>query len=125
MRLLLDSHVLLWALVEPARLAGPAATEIASPANAVFVSTASVWELEIKRACGKLVLPDDWLGALDEAGFVDLPIKRHHGMTAARLPWHHRDPFDRLLIAQAMTEGLRFVTADRFAAAYGVPVLAA
>jgi PIN domain nuclease of toxin-antitoxin system len=62
-----------------------------SPANLVFASAASVWELEIKRACGKLDLPDDWVGALDAAGFVELPVIRRHAMTAARLPWHHRD----------------------------------
>ncbi len=125
MKLLLDSHVILWTLLEPAKLAGRVAAEIMSPANLVFTSAASVWELEIKRACGKLDLPDDWVGALDAAGFVELPVIRRHAMTAARLPWHHRDPFDRILIAQALDENLRFVTADRMAATYGVSMLEA
>ena len=125
MKLLLDSHVILWALLEPGKIAGTVAAEIVSPANLVFVSPASVWELEIKRACGKLDLPDDWVGALDAAGFVELPVLRRHAMTAARLPWHHRDPFDRMLIAQAQIQGLRFVSRDRVAAAYGVSLLEA
>jgi PIN domain nuclease of toxin-antitoxin system len=124
-KLLLDSHVILWALLEPGKIAGTVAAEIVSPANLVFVSPASVWELEIKRACGKLDLPDDWVGALDAAGFVELPVLRRHAMTAARLPWHHRDPFDRMLIAQAQIQGLRFVSRDRVAAAYGVSLLEA
>ncbi len=125
MKLLLDSHVLVWALLDPGRLAGRVAAEIASPANLVVVSTASVWELEIKRACGKLELPDTWTDAVDAAGFVELPVIRRHALAAARLPWHHRDPFDRVLIAQALAEGLQFVTTDRMALAYGVPLLEA
>lgn len=125
MKLLLDSQILLWALLDPDRLPAQVAAEVASPVNLVLVSTASVWELEIKRACGKLELPDAWVEAIDAAGFVELPVIRRHALASARLPWHHRDPFDRVLIAQAMTEGLRLVSADRMAAAYGVPILAA
>ena len=125
MRLLLDSHALLWALTAPDNLSVAAAREIRSAANSVWFSPASVWELEIKRAQGKLVLPDDWLDAVERSRFVELPIRCSHAEQAGRLPWHHRDPFDRILIAQSLVENFRLVTRDRFAAAYGVMVLEA
>ncbi|MBU3665267.1 MAG: type II toxin-antitoxin system VapC family toxin [Chthoniobacterales bacterium] len=125
MRILLDSHALLWALIAPDKLSAAAAREIRSAANNVWFSPASVWELEIKRAQGKLELPDNWLEAVERARFVELPIRGSHGMLAGRLPWHHRDPFDRMLIAQALVEDLRLATRDRLAASYGVKVLEA
>lgn len=125
MDLLLDSHALLWALASPEKLSRQAAAEIRHPGRAVFYSPASVWELEIKVARGKLVLPADWTDALARAGFLELAIGTAHAVAAARLPWHHQDPFDRMLIAQAQTQGLRFVSRDHFAAAYGVPLLEA
>lgn len=124
-RLLLDSHALLWALTAPKKLLADAAREIAAAANNVWFSPASVWELETKRAQGKLVLPENWLEAVERTRFAELPIRSHHATTAGRLPWHHRDPFDRMLIAQALAEDLRLVTRDRFAAAYGVKLLEA
>lgn len=125
MRLLLDSHALLWALAEPEKLHARAAREISDPANAVFFSAVSVWELEIKRERGKLSLPDDWLRAVKECGFLELAVTSEHVKRAAGLPWHHRDPFDRMLVAQSLCEDLRLVTRDRFAARYGAIVLEA
>ena len=125
MRLLLDSHALLWALTAPERLSPDAAREIAAAANNVWFSPASVWEVEIKRAQGKLDLSDNWMDAVERSRFAELPIRSSHAESAGRLPWHHRDPFDRMLIAQAVVEDLRLVTRDRFAAAYGVSILAA
>ncbi len=125
MDLLLDSHALLWALLSPEKLSAKAASEIRNPARAVFYSPASVWELEIKIARGKLTLPPDWTDALARAGFLELAIGTTHAVAAARLPWHHQDPFDRMLIAQAQAQGLRLVSRDQFAATYGVPLLEA
>ena len=125
MRLLLDSHALLWALTAPDKLSADAAREIAAAANNVWFSPASVWELEIKRAQGKLDLPDSWLDAAEPSRFAELPIRSSHAIAAGRLPWHHRDPFDRMLIAQALVEDLRVVTRDRLALAYGAKVLEA
>jgi PIN domain nuclease of toxin-antitoxin system len=93
--------------------------------NDVSVSAASVWEVGIKRALGKLQVPRDVLRALRDAGFEALPITWDHGLAAASLPPHHRDPFDRMLVAQARLEGLTLVTRDPIFAVYGVPVLAA
>ena len=125
MRLLLDSHALLWALTAPEKLSADAAREIAAAANNVWFSPVSVWELEIKRAQGKLDLPDSWLNAVERSRFAEFPIRSSHATIAGRLPWHHRDPFDRMLIAQALVEDLRLVTRDRLAAAYGVKMLEA
>ena len=125
MRLLLDSHALLWALTAPGKLSADAAREIRAAANHVWFSPASVWELEIKRAQGKLELPEGWLDAVERTGFVELPIRSGHATLAGRLPWHHRDPFDRMLVAQALVENVRLVTRDRVAVAYGVTLLEA
>ncbi|MEX1110452.1 MAG: type II toxin-antitoxin system VapC family toxin, partial [Chthoniobacterales bacterium] len=88
-------------------------------------SPVSVWELEIKRAQGKLELPDDWLDAVERSRFVELPIRGGHATLAGRLPWHHRDPFDRMLIAQSLVEHFHLLTRDRLIAAYGVMLLEA
>jgi PIN domain nuclease of toxin-antitoxin system len=123
-RLLLDTHVLLWwRLQEP--LAPPAADAIADPRNDVFVSAASIWEAEIKAAAGKLRLGVDLVEQVSDARFRGLPIELQHGVAAARLPPHHRDPFDRMLIAQAKAEGLTLVSRDPVFGAYGIPLLAA
>lgn len=121
--LLLDSHALFWALTAPEKLTTSAAKEIRSAGNQVWFSPVSVWELEIKQAQGKLSLPDGWLGAVGRSRFIELPIRSSHSITAARLPWHHRDPFDRMLVAQAMEEKLRLVTRDRVIALYDIKLL--
>lgn len=123
MNLLLDAHALLWALHDPGRLRAEAAEAIQDPGRAVFYSAASVWELELKAAVGKLELPEDWLSAADESGFLELPVKAAEARDSARLPWHHRDPFDRVVVAQALKHGLRVATRDPTIPRYDVPVL--
>jgi PIN domain nuclease of toxin-antitoxin system len=121
--LLLDSHALLWALHDPARLAPAARFAISDARRAVYFSAASAWELEIKAAKGKLTLPEHWIAAAEETGFRELPVTASDARRSAHLPWHHSDPFDRLLIAQALTHGLYLATRDPLIAAYDVPLL--
>ena len=85
----------------------------------------SAWEIEIKRAKGKLEAPGDFETVIGNSNLVELPISLEHGVAAGRLPRHHGDPFDRMLVAQAQLEGLTLVTRDAELAAYGVPILAA
>ena len=124
-RLLLDTHVVLWALAEPAKLTRPARTALEEAENEVFVSVVSGWEIAIKRALGKLEAPDDLEAAIRMQGFEPLLVTFHHAAQAGSLPPHHRDPFDRLLIAQAQAEGLVLVTRDPDIPRYGVRTLAA
>ncbi len=123
MRLLLDTHVALWSLGEPTRLSADARTAIVDADSDVFASAVSLWEIAIKRKLGKLQAPDDVPERLASKGYTDLVVTCAHGWAAGALPLHHRDPFDRLLIAQAQLEGLVLVTADRRLAAYGVATL--
>jgi len=125
MRLLLDSHVVLWWMGSPERLTPDALAAIADAGNDVFVSAVSVWELNLKVAKGKLDLPKTFIQALRETGFRDLDIAWEHAWAVASLPAVHADPFDRLLVAQALSEGLTLVTHDRDLARYNLPVLAA
>lgn len=124
-RLLLDTHVLLWWLSDDERLGDMAKAAIASPNNQVYVSAATTWEISIKKALGKLAVPDDMGALVEEEGFVDLPISLYHGDQAGRLPDLHKDPFDRMLIAQAQAEGLVLVTHDSSITQYPVQTLAA
>jgi PIN domain nuclease of toxin-antitoxin system len=121
--LLLDSHALLWALHAPERMRPEAVALIQDPRRAVYFSAASAWELEIKVAKGKLVLPDEWLEAAEHTGFLQIPVTAAIARSSARLPWHHTDPFDRVLIAQALEDGLQVATRDAVIGAYGVSVL--
>ena len=123
MKLLLDTHALLWWLAD-APLAEPAREAIASPDSTVLVSAASVWEISIKRALGKVRTGEDLPGAIRAAGFDPLPIGFEHAELAGSLPPHHRDPFDRMLVAQAAITGSTLVTRDRAYDPYDVPVLA-
>ena len=111
MRLLLDTSVLLWWLFDEP-IAESARSAIGAHEAEVRISAVSVWEAEIKRARGKLNPPDDLSAGVREEGFVELPIRFDHGVAAGRLPWHHADPFDRMLVAQAQLEGLSIVTDD-------------
>lgn len=121
MRLLLDTHVLLWWLSDDRKLATSGRQIIANPNNDVFVSSASVWEISIKRALGRLEIElDDLENAIARNGFRSLPIGFRHAMTAGRLPAVHRDPFDRMLVAQASVEELRIVSHDRVFERYGL-----
>lgn len=123
MRLLLDTHVVLWWLADDAALSHPARAAIADPANEVYVSAASAWEIAFKRAIGKLHAPDDLEAALREGQLQPLAIMIVHALLAGALPPHHNDPFDRMLVAQASIEGLTLVTHDRRLNRYGVPIL--
>lgn len=91
----------------------------------VFFSAASAWELELKAGKGKLSLPESWIAVAEETGFFQLPVTALVARASARLPWHHSDPFDRLLVAHAVEQDLRIATRDQWIPAYGVPVLAA
>lgn len=122
---LLDTHALLWWLFDDPRLGGSAREVMADPASVVFVSAASVWEIAIKRAAGKLSAPDDVPEQIDDAGFERLPVGFDHAERVGTLPLHHGDPFDRLLVAQALVEGATLVSSDRRIEAYDVPRLAA
>jgi PIN domain nuclease of toxin-antitoxin system len=127
LKLLLDTHALLWYLTTPEKLPAEAHRAIRSAQNEVYASLASAWEISIKVALGKLTLPDPpakWFPqALTELSVAPLPISAEHALAASSLPPHHRDPFDRLLIAQAQHEGLTLVTVDRVFQAYDVPLL--
>ncbi len=89
----------------------------------LFFSAASIWEIAIKRAQGKLDAPSDLLDTMEQRGFLELPVLSRHAVVAGALPPHHRDPFDRMIVAQAQSEGLTIVSNDTRVAAYDVPVL--
>ena len=112
MRLLLDTHVFLWCVRDDRRLTKSIRALIAG-ANEVYVSGASIWEVAIKQRLGKLEVDIDQLVlAISRSGFIELPVTARHAAAVSRLPDLHRDPFDRLLVAQALSEPLRFLTAD-------------
>jgi PIN domain nuclease of toxin-antitoxin system len=125
MRLLLDAHVLLWALGEHARLSPSTREAIRSPSSGVWVSSATVWEIEIKRATGRLDASDRLLEKIVESGFDELAVTFAHATAAGRLPPHHGDPFDRMLVAQAQLEGLTIVSDDARIGSYQVAVMPA
>lgn len=120
MRLLLDTHVLLWWLADDQRLGEAARAALADATNRVWVSAVSIWEVRIKQRIGKLELPPSFADAVASSGFDDLAFTSTHAHAVERLPDHHRDPFDRALIAQAKIEDLTLVTADARLAAYDV-----
>jgi PIN domain nuclease of toxin-antitoxin system len=122
MKLLLDTHVFLWTVTGHASLK-PAARRIISAADAVYVSAASIWEIAIKSRLGKIEGdPEALVTAIEASGLIELQVSPRHAATVANLPLHHTDPFDRLLIAQALTESLQLVTVDRALAAYGLNI---
>lgn len=123
MILLLDAHALLWLLVDDPRLSDAARRSVQDPANDVLASAASVWELEAKRMAGRLEAPEDLLDTLDRSDITTLPITGADAIAAARLPPHHKDPFDRMLVAQAQRLDAVVVTRDRAFAAYDVRIL--
>ena len=124
MRLLLDTHVALWWLAG-ADISPTASAAIADPSSEVYVSAASVWEVEIKAAIGRLTIDGEFADALRAEQVVPLSITWPHAVEAGRLPAHHRDPFDRMLVAQARIEGLTLVTRDERLGAYDVARLRA
>jgi PIN domain nuclease of toxin-antitoxin system len=119
MRLLLDTHILLWWLANSPSLPNQARDLIADPSNAVFVSAVTLWEIWLKQSLGKLQLPSDFEEKLTGESFESLPLLAAHTREVAGLPWRHRDPFDRMLIAQARVARLTLVTADAVSASYG------
>lgn len=124
MRLLLDSHALIWSADDPGQLSALAQGLILDPANDRLLSTATLWEIAIKFSRGKLPLSlpyRQWMSkAITDLSLVVLPITLDHAARQAGLPWHHRDPFDRLLVAQSLVEGVPLVSADATLDAYGV-----
>jgi PIN domain nuclease of toxin-antitoxin system len=122
MRLLLDTHVFLWVVTGSARLK-PAARKLISSADEVYVSAVSIWEIAIKARLGKIQADAEALVAgIDDSGLLELPVTAQQAAAVARLPLHHSDPFDRLLLAQAFTIPLRFLTADHALIVYGPSV---
>lgn len=125
MNLLLDTHVLLWWLDDPTLLSEQALTSINDINNEVIVSVVSAWEIAIKKTLGKLEAPDNLKPMIGDAGFMLMPINYEHVWEIQDLPFHHDDPFDRLLVAQAKVENLMLVTRDSRLRAYDIPILAA
>ena len=123
MNILLDSHALLWALHAPGKIRPAALAAIEDSGRAVYFSAASAWELEIKAARGKLALPPGWLDVAESTGFLHIPVTAAVAQASARLPWHHSDPFDRVLISQAIALNLQIATRDGVFGSYGVPLL--
>jgi PIN domain nuclease of toxin-antitoxin system len=120
-RLLLDTHILLWALIEPGRLSAEFRDVLEDPEHEVRFSAASIWEMSIKAALGRAdfqVAPASVFQAALATGFIELPVRAAAALKVTALPHHHRDPFDRLLVAQAMTEPLVLYTADAQLGAY-------
>lgn len=125
MRLLLDTHVLLWWFNEPEVLSQDAVAAISDESNVVYVSAVTIWEAGINQALGKLRGADDLVSRVREQRLDELPVELEHAAAAARLPAHHNDPFDRMLVAQAKAEGLTLVTRDVRLDAYAVALLVA
>tara|TARA_Y100001963_G_scaffold114252_1_gene158395 strand:+ start:672 stop:1058 length:387 start_codon:yes stop_codon:yes gene_type:complete len=122
-RILLDTHVLIWWMSGDEQLGLNAQKHISNTENSIYVSSASVWEMSIKQQLGKLSVPDAIESLVEELGFSALPISLFHGQQAGRLPTHHHDPFDRMLIAQAQAEGLQILTKNEHFPAYGVRLI--
>jgi len=121
----LDAHALLWWWSDDKQLGQAARRSITDSTNTVVVSAGTVWEIAVKRAAGRLAAPIDLLSALEAEDFAVVPVTGEDAVAAAELPGHHRDPFDRLLIAQAQRLDALVVTHDRAIAAYEVHVLPA
>lgn len=127
MRVLVDTHCWLWQLGEPERLTAEARAVLSTRENDVFFSAASAWEIVIKHSVGRLSLPHapaEYIPSrLAALGNVSLPVAQAHVLRLAALPLHHKDPFDRILIAQALVEGLHLITADPAMRSYEVPII--
>lgn len=123
MKLLLDTHAALWFLADDQRLGANARRHLADNANQVMLSAAVVWEVAIKRSLGKLVVPEEYLSLLLGARIQALAVSIDHAAAVEHLPWHHRDPFDRILVAQASIEGAALVSQDAALRPYGVQLV--
>ena len=122
---LLDTHVFLWWLDDPQLLSEAARKAISDGKNTVYVSAAVAWEIAIKRSLGKLDAPSDLEAAMAANRFLPLPVSISHALAVESLPDHHRDPFDRLLIAQAHHEGFKLISRDPHVPRYGIPHIVA
>jgi PIN domain nuclease of toxin-antitoxin system len=129
LKILLDTHCWLWMLVAPEKFSDSTLALLETSEHDLFLSAASSWEIAIKYAAGKLLLPQPPFEYVPdrmlESGVTGLPVEHRHALTVARLPLHHRDPFDRILIAQAMVESLPILTADSQFTRYGIETIPA
>lgn len=123
MKLLLDTHILIWWLSNDPKLSQQENNIISNPDNLVFVSAGASWEIAVKKMIGKLDAPDDLPAALAANDFLELPITIEHTQHLYQLPMHHNDPFDRIMIAQAISESLFFLTRDSKISLYPVIVI--
>ncbi len=123
MKLLLDTRTLIWWLSNDSTLSLAAREVIANRDNLVFVSAASAWEIAIKKSLGKLSAPDDLEAQIEKNSFQSLPITISQALTVAKLPNHHNDPFDRVIIAQAICESMKIITRDRKFELYDISIL--
>ena len=124
MSLLLDTHIALWAITGDATLGEQFLDRLRHDPD-IFLSPVSLWEITIKQATGKLTGPADLAERIRDMGFRELPVTYAHAIAARRLPPHHRDPFDRMLVAQAAVEGLTLVSRDESIARYDIDILKA
>jgi PIN domain nuclease of toxin-antitoxin system len=123
MKLLLDTHILLWWLTKDRKLSPTETAIITDPDNLVFVSAATAWEIAVKKMIGKLEAPDNLSAALAANNFLELPITIEHSQKLYQLPLHHHDPFDRIMVAQAMSADLTFMTRDPKIALYEIKTI--
>ena len=122
-RLLVDTNVVVWMLLgDRGRVTATGKKALEDKRHTILVSAVSVWEIAIKRSLGKLQIEEGWANALGRVGLEPLPLTALHAAAVETLPWHHRDPFDRLLVAQASVEGMSMISADPQLGAYGVEV---
>ena len=123
-RLLVDTNVVVWMLLgDRTRVTEAGTAALEDERNTILVSAASVWEIAIKRSRGKLRIADGWGRALGRVGLQPLPVTAMHAAAVESLPWHHRDPFDRLLVAQAQIDEMAMITADSQLSRYGIQVV--
>ncbi len=123
MKLLLDTHVLIWWLSDARKLSQTEIDLITDSDNLIFVSAATAWEIAVKKMIGKLEAPDDLPAALAVNNFLELPITIEHSQKLYQLPLHHNDPFDRIMVAQAISEDLTFMTRDTKIALYDIRII--
>ncbi len=123
MKILVDTHILIWWLDNPTKIPPRIREAIREPENDVFFSAASIWEIALKIAKKQLRMPESFPAALKSAGFSELHVVSKHALAAANLPAIHGDPFDRILIAQARAEGMVFASIDQVVARYNVPLI--
>lgn len=122
MNFLLDSHLLVWAATQPRRVPKPVAELILNPEHRLTFSVASIWKIAIKRREDFQVNPRRLRQGLLDYGYLELPVASEHAIVAGALPWIHRDPFDRMLVAQSISEGITLLTVDPKLARYDAPV---